>query len=107
MQKRLLYEILVPTKYGDTLGPISTKHHKNWDAKVRSISGGLTILKPAKGQWVFQQELFEERVIPVRIMATERQMHKIVQFTLQHYRQKAVMYYVISTDCRIVYGKEG
>lgn len=102
-QKHLLYEILVPTKYGDTLGPISTKHHKNWDAKVRGISGGLTILKPAKGQWVHAGDLFEERVIPVRIMATEKQMRKIVEFTIKHYRQKAVMYYVISENCRIVY----
>jgi len=26
--------------------------HQTWDAKVRKISGGLTIMKPAKGNWV-------------------------------------------------------
>ena len=44
-----LYEILVPTKYGDNEKPIRTKHHKEWDKYVRKISGGLTILTPGKG----------------------------------------------------------
>lgn len=99
-----LFEVLVPTKYGDTIKPVSTKHHKNWDAVVRKISGGLTILKPGKGQWVFEQSLWEERIIPVRIMCSENQIKQIVNFTIKHYRQKAVMYYVVSEDCRIVYG---
>ena len=46
----------------------STKHHKVWDAYVRKLTGGLTILAPGKGQWINEnQELVEERVIPVQI----------------------------------------
>lgn len=97
-----LYEILVPTIYGDTRKPIRTKHHKNWDSKIRSITGGLSIFQPAKGQWVHQNELYEERVIPVRIMCAENQINEIIDFTLSHYRQLAVMYYVVSNECHII-----
>lgn len=98
-----LYEILVPTKYGDTIKPISTKHHKEWDKRVCAISGGLTILSPAKGQWMHQDTLYEERVIPVRILTGPVNMTRIIQLTLKHYRQKAVMYYVISEEAYITY----
>lgn len=97
-----LYEVLVPTIYGDTLKPIRTRHHKNWDKYVRALSNGLTILTPAKGQWVFESKLFEERVIPVRIFCLESDIEKIVRFSLTHYRQKAIMYYVLSNECKII-----
>jgi hypothetical protein len=102
---KALYEVLVPTIYGDTKKPIRTKHHKNWDRVVRNITGGLTVLKPGKGQWLFKNELFEERVIPVRIFCTQKQIEKIVNFTLDHYRQIAVMYYIISQDYKIIFKK--
>jgi hypothetical protein len=78
--------------------PVRTRHHKEWDKVVRSISGGLTILKPAKGQWLHPQshELFEERVIPVRVACTQQQIQEIMRFTLKHYQQIAVMAYQIS-----------
>jgi hypothetical protein len=99
---KLLYEILVPTMYGDSLAPIGTKHHKKWDERVQAISGGLTILSPARGKWIFKGVEYPERVIPVRIMCTEPEMNKIVSITMSHYRQKAVMYYVLSNHVRIV-----
>ena len=98
-----LYEILVPTIYGDTQKPISTKHHKQWDLRVRNITGGLTILSPGKGQWLNNGELWDERVIPVRIMCSKEDIQRIVQITLQHYRQKAVMYYKVADEVEIVY----
>lgn len=101
-----LYEILVPTIYGDTMKPIRTKHHKRWDERVKKLSGGLTILTPGKGVWVHEGKDYVERVIPVRIMCTEKVIKEIVEITLQHYRQKAVMYYVLSTECYIVPAKE-
>jgi len=94
-----LYEILVPTKYGDTLKPISTKHHKSWDAQVRKLAKGLTILTPAKGQWVDYDVLYEERIIPVRIMCNEETMQKLLKFSIKHYRQKAIMFFVLSERC--------
>lgn len=100
-----LYEILVPTIYGDTMKPIRTKHHKRWDERVKKLSGGLTILTPGRGSWVHEGVDYTERVIPVRIMCEEKIMQKIVAITLQHYRQKAVMYYVLSSECFIVHAE--
>ena len=116
---KVLYEILIPTMFGYPLvSPISTKHHKNWDKEVIKITGGMTLMKPAQGRWVDKGIEYPERVIPVRIMCEENeisnpngditgwnksQINKIVQFTLKHYRQKAVMYYVISNEVNIAY----
>jgi len=101
-----VYEVLVPTYYGDTIKPIRTRHHKEWDKRIRSITGGLTIMAPAKGQWLHEDELFEERIIPVRILCDEEHIDKIIEITLNHYRQKAVMYYVLSNECYIVNNKK-
>jgi hypothetical protein len=98
-----LYEILVPTVFGDTNKPVSTKHHKEWDAWVRRQSGGLTILTPARGQWIHEGKLLEERVIPVRIALPRHHnmISRIAVFTKQHYRQKRVMYFFITDQCYI------
>lgn len=101
-----LYEILVPTIYGDTLKPIRTKHHKKWDERVKKMAGGLTIMHPAKGHWVHQGKDFEERVIPVRVQCTARQIFRIAAITCQHYRQKAVMFYQISQNSYIMKAEE-
>lgn len=94
-----LWEILVPTKFQDNGNPVRTKHHKEWDRYVISISGGLTILKPARGSWVSSDKnLYEDRVIPVRIACTENQILKIMEFTKRHYRQLSVMAYKISNE---------
>lgn len=97
-----LYEVLVPTIYGDTKKPIRTRHHKNWDKWVKQRTGGLTILTPAKGIWVNKGTDYTERVIPVRIMCTSQMILDIVKFTTKHYRQKAVMYYLVTNECWIV-----
>lgn len=105
--KMNLYEVLVPTQYGDTLKPISTRHHKNWDKVIRKIAGGLTILSPARGQWIHVvndgEQLIEERVIPVRIACDPAQIEKIVAFTLTHYRQNSVMYYLLTNEAYITF----
>lgn len=94
-----LYEILVPTIHGKTGKPIRLRYHRVWDAKVREISGGLSIMKPLKGQWVApDQALFCERMIPVRIGCTRSQMEKIADMTAAYYAQQAIMYYVVSTE---------
>lgn len=96
----LLWEIFVPTIRDDK--PVRTRSHKEWDARVRKISGGLTILTPAKGQWVSPSgELCEERMIPVRIMCSKAQIEEIADITAEFYKQDAIMYYLISTDCTI------
>ncbi len=93
-----LYEILVPCKTNNGK-PIRTRQHREWDRRVRRITHGLTVLPPAKGQWVSPSgELFDERMIPVRIAATADQMEQIADLTAKFYNQEAVMYYRISDE---------
>lgn len=95
----LLWEILVPTVRRVGGKPYTTRFHRVWDAKVREISGGLTVLTPAKGQWVAPDgELFVERMIPVRVIATRAQIDKIIEHTLEYYDQLAVLCYKISDE---------
>jgi hypothetical protein len=99
---KMLWVILVPTIHSDSGNPIRVRHHRRWDAKVRDITGGLTILHPAKGQWISPDgELFAERMIPVQIMCTKEEMEKIVDMTAIFYNQWAVMYYVVSQSVHI------
>lgn len=99
--KKMMWEILVPTVKPNTNGEkfFTTRYHKVWDEKVRSITGGLTIMSPAKGQWVSPHGmLFEERMIPVRIVASKGQIEEVMDFTLCYYRQEAVLCYKVSDE---------
>lgn len=122
--RKCMWEILVPTEKrvkspapnpndclygGDTWSvavtnwkiknSYSTRYHKVWDAEVRRITGGLTILTPAKGQWVSPDgELFSERMIPVRIVATRDQIDRIIDLTLLYYDQLAVFCAKVSDE---------
>lgn len=91
-----LWEVLVPTVRNDGR-PIRTRFHRVWDARVRDIAGGLTVVPPVRGQWVSPDgELFAERMIPVRIACTEAQAHRIAEMTLEYYDQLAVLMYRVS-----------
>lgn len=95
---RSLWEILVPTVRMDRPDRyFTTRYHRVWDGKVRAIAGGLTILKPVKGEWVAPDgKIFSERMIPVRIACTEKEIDRIADMTAAYYSQMAVMYYKIS-----------
>lgn len=100
-----MWEILVPTVRRDNGNPIRTRFHRVWDEKVRAISGGLTIMPPAKGQWVAPHDgsddggkLFSERMIPVRFLATREQMERIVDMTTIYYDQLATLCYMVGTN---------
>lgn len=97
MSEQRLWEILVPTVRRIGGQPYRTRFHRVWDEKVRAFSGGLTILTPAKGQWVCPEssELFVERMIPVRFIATEEQKDRICDMTCVYYDQLAVLCYAI------------
>lgn len=96
-----LYEILVPTVRNNGR-PFHLRFHKLWDAKVIEIAGGLTILFPAKGNWVSKDhELFAERMIPVRIACTYEQILTIADFTASYYSQKAIFFYKVSDQVEI------
>lgn len=99
-----MWEILVPTVRNNGK-PYRTKHHRAWDEQVRRITGGLTILTPAKGQWVNPQDgqLFHDRMIPVRIVADDVQIREIIRRTFIHYSdQLAVLCYKISDEVLLV-----
>ena len=96
-----LFEILVPTQRNDGR-PIHLRFHRIWDRKVREIAGGLTILTPVKGQWIYENTLFQERMIPVRIATTKQAMEEIARFTLKYYEQFAVLYYRVADDVTII-----
>jgi hypothetical protein len=91
-----LWEILVPTKRNDGR-PFRTRFHRVWDKKVREISGGLTLMAVVKGQWVQGEVLFHnERMIPVRIIATQEEFEKIIDITIDYYEQEAVLGYRVA-----------
>lgn len=95
-ERVFLWEILVPVSDNEGV-PIEVAHHHVWDEHVRSLSGGLTLLRSVTGQWVNAAEkVYVEKMIPVRVACDEQTIEQIANFTARHYRQEAVMYYEIS-----------
>ena len=93
-----LWEVLVPASNNKDLR-FTYEHHKEWDAFVKKITGGVTIMKTAKGEWVSPTgKLYVDRMIPRRIVCTEEQISEIIDFTIDHYKQEAVLAYRISTN---------
>ena len=82
---------------------ICTRYHRVWDAQVRAISNGLTVLVPAKGTWISPAGvLFQERMIPVRVRCNRDDILTIAEMTKRYYDQEAVMITRISDECIIV-----
>lgn len=101
-----LWEILVPVR-SNTSKEILVEDHWLWDAEVRKIVGGATIMRTVKGHWECDGKVVAERMIPVRVACTEEEMKRVVQLTIRYYKQKAVMYYVVSERCYIETRKRG
>ncbi|MHC4188406.1 MAG: hypothetical protein ACYSUB_01850 [Planctomycetota bacterium] len=98
-----IYEIYVPTVTPEGK-PIRTRQHRHWDKEVRRIAGGLTVMQPARGQWLSpDDEVFAERMIPVRIACTREQIETIADMTAAFYRQQAIMFCLISSEGYIKY----
>lgn len=55
-------------------------------------------MTPVKGQWIFEDKLFNERMIPVRIISTRAEILEIVAMTKKYYEQIAVLAYRLSDD---------
>jgi hypothetical protein len=97
----ILYEILVPCQTNQGK-PIRTRQHREWDRRVRRITGGLTVMAPTKGHWVSPSgEVFAERMIPVRIAADVSTINEIADMTAKFYEQEAVMFYKVSDEVTI------
>lgn len=96
-----LWEILVPRCTNDGI-EYRLEHHHEWDEKVRGLTGGITIMKPVKGQWINpDKKLFIEEMIPVRIYCTDYDIEKIIDYTLEHYDQEAILAYETSSRVRL------
>ena len=97
-----LWEVLVPV--ADNNGDeFPVEYHQAWDERVRELTGGLTIMRTAKGQWQDNEgNLFAERVIPVRVACDEGMVRQIMEHTLTHYGQLAVMAYQVSDKAIIL-----
>lgn len=90
-----MWEILVPASSKDK--EFTYDHHKLWDEYVIDISGGITVMRTVKGEWVSQNNVrFKDRMIPVRVKCNEKDMKKIIDFTIRHYDQEAVLAYRLS-----------
>ena len=98
--KKYLWEILVPVENINSMlrEEFDIKVHQAWDEKVRQVAGGLTIMKTGKGNWIDTNEVCIEKMIPVRIMCTKKQINDIADMTAEHYRQTAVMFYKVSNE---------
>jgi hypothetical protein len=92
-----LWQVLVPT-VSNTGKPFRTRFHRVFDAKVRSITGGLTVhVKTVKGEWVSPDgRVFVEQMIPVSFTATEAQAVEIGGIVKKMYEQEAVFVYRLS-----------
>jgi len=96
----------VPTQHNDGR-PIHTRFHKIWDEKVKTISGGLTILHPTIGYWVNEEVTQRERMIPVRVACTREQLDKILDITLKYYEQRTIFAYKLSEEVIVYDGNNG
>lgn len=97
-KKKILWQILVPTHFNDH-SKIELDHHKEWDHFVEELTKGLTIEHTTRGIWLDENgKKYEERMIPVQISCTKKQIKEIVNFTANHYKQKAVSIYKISDE---------
>lgn len=98
-----LWEVLVPT-VGNDGRPFSVRHHRQWDAHVKGIAGGMTLVSPVRGSWIDpgSGHDFTERMIPVRIMCSREQIIEICKETARFYDQFAVMAYLISDQTVLI-----
>lgn len=92
-----MWEILVPAS--NKTQEFTYEHHKKWDEFVIAISGGITVMRTVKGEWVSPNNVrFKDRMIPVRINCDSNDIDKIIDFTIKHYDQEAVLAYKISEE---------
>lgn len=98
---QFMWEVLVPTEGNDGT-PFSVRHHREWDAHVKKIAGGMTLFLPARGSWEDDGVDYTERMIPVRIMCTREQIVAICKETARHYDQLAILAALIGTQTVMV-----
>ena len=97
-----LWEILIP-KYSNEKELFSETHHDKWRLRVLEMTSGLTQLDQVKGYWVHNKKTYIEDMIPIRVICNDTNVEKIIEETITHYDQKAVLAYVISSEVKLEY----
>lgn len=92
-----IYQILVPVCDNDgKVFPMA--HHWEWDSRVQEIAGGLTLMNSVRGRYLGGSV---ERMIPVNIAATYDEMQQVTAYTLDHYQQEAVLFWLVADKAMI------
>ena len=105
MTDKYVLRIFVPD-YDNSGQQFPIEHHWQWDEKVREIAGGLTIFKAAKGQWLNPDgKLFTDKMIPVEVMCSQDDISKIIDMTMDHYRQEAIYAHKMNVEPIIRYAQ--
>lgn len=93
----MLYQLLIPTTLDKK--EILEDYHQAFYDTIRAISGGLTVLHDAKGQWTSPNgDAIYEAMIPVLIHCTQPQFEHILDYALEYYQQQSVFAFVMSTE---------
>lgn len=103
-----VWEIYVPTVHQNSNKPIKARYHRVWDRKVLDITGGLSVYNPIVGIWKSDEsgEVYNERMIPVRIVATRDEVEKVIEETFKHYPdEEAILCYRLSQETIMRYRK--
>jgi hypothetical protein len=99
--KKSLWEILIPVRSNEGK-PFSDKYYNNvFYALLIDVAKGYTKLAPVDGAWETDGQLYKEKMIPVRVLCTKKEIEGIAAFVVIHYNQLAVMYYKVSNECYI------
>ena len=64
--------------------------------------GGMSKIQFFNDVMIPDEILFIDKMIPVRIYCTEFEIDKIIQLTLNHYDQEAVLAYEISSNVKLI-----
>lgn len=94
--EKVLWEVLVPVCMGDPPVKIELAYHQEWDKQVREIARGLTVCYTSSNDLSLENAVFVEKTIPVNIRCNLDEMLKIIDITLSHYQQQAIMVNVAS-----------
>lgn len=104
MQNNFLWEILVP--FNDNDGKKVPNGATQEVGLVRSLDCWRPVhLQDGQGQWLADDVTYFDRVIPVRIMCTEKQIETIMHYSLTFYNQKAVFCYLVSENVKVLHAK--
>lgn len=96
--QRPLWEVLIPLA-SNAGEKYEESYHRVWRDYVLPRSGGLTIFPEVQGEWYNAQgKLFREAMQPVRFLSSREDLEKVIDFTLGHYQQEAVMAYKVSDE---------